>query len=198
MHMIISDMQIRCSETFINSTYWWCFMNEWMMHEWWMNIYLKVKVTWSITSLGICAPHFCWEMAFNPSKVHTHSSEHTPGAVGSHLCCSARGGSVPCSRAPQSWYWGWRESAVQSLSRHLQFLPARVSNSQPLDYQSDFLTIRPRLPHVLHICSYVPGLQFICCWLEFSFPFLLNQPKSTKCGLVLSMCAWEREVYEMH
>ncbi len=34
--------------------------------------------------------------AFNPSKVHTHSSEHTlhehtPGAVGSHLCCGTRG-----------------------------------------------------------------------------------------------------------
>ncbi len=56
--------------------------------------------------------------AFNPSKVHTHSSEHTPGAVGSHLCCSARGavgGSVPCSRAPQSWYWGWRECCTFTL-----------------------------------------------------------------------------------
>uniref|UniRef100_A0A8C1M871 NACHT domain-containing protein n=2 Tax=Cyprinus carpio TaxID=7962 RepID=A0A8C1M871_CYPCA len=45
--------------------------------------------------------------AFNPSKVHTHSSEHISGAVGSHLCCGARGavgGLVPCSRAPQSWY----------------------------------------------------------------------------------------------
>jgi len=34
--------------------------------------------------------------AFNPSKVHTHSSEHThhehtPGAVGSHLCCGTQG-----------------------------------------------------------------------------------------------------------
>ncbi len=50
--------------------------------------------------------------AFNPSKVHTHTPwTHTrssgqpfmlwrPGAVE---------GSVPCSRAPQSWYWGWRE-----------------------------------------------------------------------------------------
>ncbi len=55
--------------------------------------------------------------AFNPSKVHTRSREHThcehtPGAVGSHLCCGARGAvgsSVPCSRAPQSWYWEWRE-----------------------------------------------------------------------------------------
>ncbi len=24
-------------------------------------------------------------------SAHTHSSEHTPGAVGSHLCCGARG-----------------------------------------------------------------------------------------------------------
>ncbi len=58
------------------------------------------QVWWPI--LGICA------LRFNPSKVHTHSSEHThcehtPGAVGSHLCYGARGavgGSVPCSRAP--------------------------------------------------------------------------------------------------
>ncbi len=59
-----------------------------------------------------------WSSAFNPSKCthtavsseHTHC-EHTPGAVGNH-CSSAReaiGGSVPCSRAPQPWYWRWRE-----------------------------------------------------------------------------------------
>jgi len=62
--------------------------------------------------------------AFNPSKCthtpwkHTHTyREHTPGAVGSQ-CCGARGavgGSVPCSRATQSWYWRWRESAGYSL-----------------------------------------------------------------------------------
>ncbi len=28
--------------------------------------------------------------AFNPSKIHTHSSEHTPGALGNHLAV-ARG-----------------------------------------------------------------------------------------------------------
>ncbi len=48
----------------------------------------------------ICALHLTHQKC-------THSSEHTPGAVGSHLCHGARGvvwGSVPCSRATQSWY----------------------------------------------------------------------------------------------
>ncbi len=88
--------------------------------------------------------------AFNPSKVHTHSSEHThthrehtPGAVGSHLCCGVRGavgGSVPCSRAPQSWYWGWRECCTFTPPT---YNPCRTwdSNSQTLDYESDSLTI---------------------------------------------------------
>ncbi len=61
------------------------------------------QVWWPI--LGIRALHLPIQSA------HTHR-EHTPGAVGSHLCCGARGavgGSVPCSRAPQSGYWGWRE-----------------------------------------------------------------------------------------
>ncbi len=42
------------------------------------------------------------------------------------------------------------ESTVHSLP-HLQFLPARDSNSQPLDYESDSLTIRPR--HSYYIIS---------------------------------------------
>ncbi len=44
-----------------------------------------------------------------PSQVHTHSSEnthreHTPEAVGSHLCSGNRGEVWGCSRALQSWY----------------------------------------------------------------------------------------------
>ncbi len=78
--------------------------------------------------------------AFNPFKVHTHSSKHTH-TVNTHLeqwaafYAAAPGGavagSVPCSRAPQSWYWGWRE--------HCTFIPPTYnscrtwdSNSQPL------------------------------------------------------------------
>ncbi len=49
---------------------------------------------------------------------HTHSSEHThtpwthTRGSGQLFMLWRRGaveGSVPCSRAPQSWYWGWRE-----------------------------------------------------------------------------------------
>ncbi len=84
--------------------------------------------------------------AINPLKVHTHSSEHTPwthtGAVGIHLCCGARGavgGSVPCSRAPQSWYWGWRECCTftvcdgvnrGSMQIHLQSFIRRHGQKQ--------------------------------------------------------------------
>ncbi len=39
----------------------------------------------------------------------------------------------------------YEESAVHSPP-HLQFLMARDSNPQPMDYESDSLTIRPRLP----------------------------------------------------
>ncbi len=84
--------------------------------------------------------------------MHTHSSEHThtpwthtgqwaaiyaarPGAVE---------GSVSCSRAPQSWYWRRRESCTFTPP---PTIPAgRDSNLWPLGYESDSLTIRPRLP----------------------------------------------------
>ncbi len=58
--------------------------------------------------------------AFNPFKVHTHSSEHThthTHTPWTHTRSSGqpfmlqrpRSSWVPCSRAPQLWYWGWRE-----------------------------------------------------------------------------------------
>ncbi len=83
-----------------------------VLYRW--NIWCEVKWSDIQPSMVTHTRNLC--SAFNPSKcthtaVNTHR-EHTPGAVGSHLCCGARGavgGSVPCSRAPQSWYWGWRE-----------------------------------------------------------------------------------------
>ncbi len=110
-----------------------------------------------------------WSSAFNPSKcTHTAvSSEHAPRAVGSH-CSSAQGaigGSVPCSRAPQSWYWRWRECCSFTIPT---FNPCRTwdSNPQPLDYKSDSLTIRPRLPHQAYsLASLFTGAK------EAKFPY---------------------------
>ncbi len=66
----------------------------------------------SLPILEICALHL------------THPSAHTPGAVDSHLCCSARGAvgsSVPCSRAPRRGIKRWRVLYIHSPD--LQFLP---------------------------------------------------------------------------
>ncbi len=112
------------------------------------------QVWWPI--LRICALHLTHPKCTHTAvKIHTHR-EHTPGAVGSHLCCGARGavgGSVPCSRAPQSWYWGWRERCTFTPPTY-NSCQTWDSNSQPLGYESDSLTIRPRLPFYIYIYIY--------------------------------------------
>ncbi len=115
------------------------------------------QVWWPI--LGICALHLTY-----PKCTHTHSSEHThivnthpeqwaaiyAAAPGEQLGvrCLAQGhlsrGWRECSRAPTLRV----ERVLDIHSPHLQFLPARDSNSQPLDYESDSLAIRPRLPQL--------------------------------------------------
>ncbi len=81
--------------------------------------------------------------AFNPSKVLTHSSEHT------HTQSSGQPFMLQQLRVQ---YLAQVvvlkvERALDIHSPHRQFLPARDSNSQPVDYESDSLTIRPRLPN---------------------------------------------------
>ncbi len=91
--------------------------------------------------------------AINPSKVSTHTAvsahthrEHTrssgqafmqrhPGSSWG-FCALLKGTSVVVLRI---------ERALDIHSPHLRFRPARDSNSQPLDYESDSLTIRPWL-----------------------------------------------------
>ncbi len=72
-------------------------------------------------------------------NTHTHH-EHTPGAVGSHLCFGARGAVGGFSTLLKGTSVVVLKvgggSTVHSLP-HLQFLPARDSNSQPFDYKSD-------------------------------------------------------------
>ncbi len=88
--------------------------------------------------LGMCALHLTHPSA-HTSWTHTRSS-------GQPYYCSARravGCSVPCSRAPQSWYRGWRECWT--------FTPPTYnscwtwdSNPWPLGCKSYSLTIRVR------------------------------------------------------
>ncbi len=92
--------------------------------------------------------------AINPSKVHTHSSEHTH----THTPWThTRSSGMPFMLRLPGSSWGFGallkgtsvvvlrvERALYILSPHLQFLPAGDSNSQPFDYKS--LTIRPQLP----------------------------------------------------
>ncbi len=105
------------------------------------------QVWWPI--LGICA-------CIYPIQVHTHSSEHThthhehtPGAVGRHFYAQRPG---------ISWGFGALlkgtsvvvlrvERALYIHSPTYNSCRTWDSNSQPLDYESNSLTIRPRLPH---------------------------------------------------
>ncbi len=108
----------------------------------------EVKVTYSQVwwpILRIRALHL-------PIQVHTHTAvnththrEHTPRAVGTHLCCGAWGavgGSVPCSRTP-SWYWRWRE--------HCTFTPPPTipagTRLKLTNFRLWVRTIRPWFPH---------------------------------------------------
>ncbi len=102
------------------------------------------QIWWPI--LRIRALHLPIQSAHIQQWTHTHC-EHTPGAVGSHLCCGAQGAlgeSVPCSRDLSRGIEG-EESAEHSTPTPTQFLLTPDSDSQPLDYESNSLTIRPRL-----------------------------------------------------
>ncbi len=107
--------------------------------------------------------------AFNPSKcTHTavsseqtnkHTLTHTPGAVGSHLCCDARGSSWGSGALLK----GLTSVVVLRMERALDihsptYNPCQTwdSNPQPLGYKSDSLTIRPWLP--IHTSSVHPNV----------------------------------------
>ncbi len=103
--------------------------------------------------------------AFDPSKVHTHSSEHT--------LTRSSGQPFMLLRPGSSWGFGALlkgtsvmvlrvERALYIHSPHLQSLPARDLNSQPLGYESDSLTIRPRLPHCYDWLTVVYVWQLSC------------------------------------
>ncbi len=89
------------------------------------------------TTLGYLGFQVQRRYPLGPSSLHLTHPKRIRTIRSGHPSYGTRGavrGSVPCSRALQSWYW-------------IQFLPARVSNPRTLGYKPDSLTIRPRLPH---------------------------------------------------
>ncbi len=111
----------------------------------WQSEVTYSQVWWPI--LGISALHLS-----HPKCTHTAVNTHTPWT---HTQSS--GQPFMLRRPGSSWGFGAllkgtsvvvlkEERALDIHSPHLQFLPARDSNSQPLDYKSDSLTIRPQLP----------------------------------------------------
>ncbi len=79
------------------------------------------EVKWHTTKYGDPYSEFVlciWpiQSAHTQQWTHTHREHtHTVNTHPEQWARGAVGGSVPCSRAPQSWYWGWRESAGYSL-----------------------------------------------------------------------------------
>ncbi len=141
--------------------------------------------------------------AFNPSKAHTHTMNTHPEQW-----------AVIYAVAPGEQLWvRWFSqghlsrgieggvSAGYSLP-HLQFLPVRDSNSQPLDYESDSLTISSRLPQIFIIHNTVLKLNefpssvkpktryfeecashyFWCSNVQFVNPFFILEIIRVKCG----------------
>ncbi len=123
----------------------------WVLYPVWSHVFC---VTVSPCELNVGRRRVKWHVAkypcsaFNPSKwTHTHR-EHTPGAVGSQ-CCGARGavgGSVPCSRALQSWYWGWRERWSFTPPPPPTIPAGPETWTRDLWVTSPTLSIRPQLP----------------------------------------------------
>ncbi len=103
---------------------------------------MKVKVTWHTTKwwpiLGICALHLTY-----PRCTHTAVNTHTRSS-----------GQPFMLRRPGS---SWEFDAL------LQFLPARDSNSQPFEYESDS-NIRQRLPQ--QRCFIIIPCAFVTCLIK--------------------------------
>uniref|UniRef100_A0A8C1UDX5 C-type lectin domain-containing protein n=1 Tax=Cyprinus carpio TaxID=7962 RepID=A0A8C1UDX5_CYPCA len=62
------------------------------------------------------------------------------------------------------------ERALYIHSPHLQFLPARDSNSQPLDCKSNTLTVRPRLAQFRGDCN-KQWLFYTDGWIYYQYHF---------------------------
>ncbi len=135
------------------------------MWMYWASIFESEKWKWRDirSSMVTHTRKLC--SAINPSKVHTHSSEHTH-TPWTHTRSS--GQPFMLRRPGSSWGFGALlkgtsvvvlrvERAIHSLPPPT--IPAGDSNSQPLDYESDSLTIRPWLPP--NVCIKAEACNFL-------------------------------------
>ncbi len=115
-----------------------------------------MKVKWKGRDIQPSMVTHTWNLCstFNLSKVHTHThtvNTHPEQWAAIYAVAPGEQLGVRClAQGHLSRGIEGGESAVHLLPPHLQFLPARDSNSQPLDYESDSLTIRPQLPKYPH------------------------------------------------
>ncbi len=146
------------------------------------------QVWWPI--LGICALHLshskCTHTAVNTHTPRTHTRSNGQPFIlwcpGSSWGFSAllKGTSVMVLRVKR---------ALDIHSPNLRFLLARDSNLQPFDYESDSLTIRPRLPRLYKWClshvshSHMPLKKLIKMLLSNWLVTLFQHNFSSRFGL---------------
>ncbi len=150
----------------------------------WKRHYIRpsmVTHTWNLCS------------AINPSKVHTHSSEHAH-TVNTHpeqwAVRGAVGGSVPCSRSPLSWYCGecgeCGESAIYSLPPTT--IPASLRLELPLGHEFPKSACcspkkRIQVPQIIwfsqHFCVFEPFPTITVWFWDPSFHTEDNQGTQT-------------------
>ena len=86
----------------------------------WVSDVTFSQVWWPI--LRISALHLTHPKCTHTEQwTHTHTVNTHPEQWAAILCCGARGavgGSMPCSRAPKSWYWRWRENCTCTPPTH--------------------------------------------------------------------------------
>ncbi len=128
-----------------------CFYNVLSRQVWSLQI-LKWRDMWPsmVThTLNLCS-------AFNPSYVHTYSSEHPHTAVNTHPeQWTAIYAAAPREQLGVRCPWhlsrgieGGVEIALVIHSPHLQSLPDLRLEPATLGYESDSLKVRPRLPTI--------------------------------------------------
>ncbi len=119
----------------------------------------------------------------HPKWTHTRSSGQP--------CYSARGavgGSVPCSRTPQSWYWRRRERWLFTPPTNN---PCRTWDSNP--QPSDSLSIRPRLPpNMLDAYCTKNGSSNIIGWFTRSQAGTVSASEDEVTGFASLPCKWHQ------